>query len=176
MDGCVRAGKRIIPLRATAGALTRYKEQFRTEYIDDLDRVKYFYEEEKTAEAAKMQLLSSYRLMWSMARTYDKSIPDPDSWLDELGNIDMAKIIIDVTSLWSASLKPTGEVGDKGGEPVTAEGLTALTRACGMDASDMDEYSVGYILAAIHKKIEMESDDGYRMATQEDFDAMAGLC
>lgn len=159
-------GKRIT-LKATAGALIRYRQQFGIEYIDDLQKSRN--------EDTLRQLTVGFNLIWAMAKTANNSTPPPEIFLKNFANTDILSETINIANKLfeksMADLKQDGESGEK----LTSENLIALCMCCGLSTTDIDNLSMSLLLNSIseYNKIRNGGETGKksRKATQADFDA-----
>lgn len=107
-----------ITFKSTGGTLYRYKNQFGREYIADAMILSEFQQSKriekiktadgKTAEHeiydyTKLNLELAYNLIWTLAKTADDSIPDPQSWLDSFDTFPVMDILPMVLELFSKS-------------------------------------------------------------------------
>jgi hypothetical protein len=168
MEKTVRMGEYEITLKATAGALVRYKQQFGSDYSSDLLKLnslkdnpeKYL---EKTVE-------TGYRLVWAMAKTADNTLSSPDVWRDEFDSFDLPLLLGEADRLFMRSVGE--DSGESDGEAVTAEALVATALCCGLNTEDIDNLSLSMLMGIIDEYCRIKSgDEQERTATQADFDA-----
>lgn len=102
MERVIRIGTRDVPMKATASTLTRYRNQYGRDLIEDFVKIqKGVQEEHITGEVIDMFVGLSH----IMARQADPNIPpDPNDWVDEFDVFPIRDILIPVTSLWAESL------------------------------------------------------------------------
>ena len=159
-------GKRIT-LKATAGALVRYRQQFGTEYVDALQDAK----DGNTLD----KMTVGFNLIWAMAKTANNSTPPPEIFLKNFANTDILSETINIANkLFEKSMADLKQDG-KNGEKLTSENLIALCMCCGLSTTDIDNLSMSLLLNSIseYNKIRSggESGNKSRKATQADFDA-----
>lgn len=108
MEKTIYIDEKPVRLRSTAALTKRYKAQFRRDYFADLMKIA------KTLGATGKKKLDLsaityedlghldmeifYDIVWTMAKSADKSIPDPEEWLDGFEKFPIWEIL--------------GEVGD----------------------------------------------------------------
>ena len=158
-------GKRIT-LKATAGALVRYRQQFGTEYVDALQDAK----DGNTLD----KMTVGFNLVWTMAKTAYASTPAPEEFLKIFRDEDDVATAIDCANkLFARSLSGIKESDGANGEKLTSENLIALCMACGLSTTDIDNLSLSLLLNSINEynRLRGVTDSGKRKATQSDFDA-----
>ena len=75
MEKCITLGKKQITIRATAGVLVIYKEQFGTEYMEDTAALEFDEEgRPMTEEDGRRALTIGGQLLWAMAKAADDRI------------------------------------------------------------------------------------------------------
>lgn len=171
----VKINDNTFTLAATGGMITTYKQQFGTEYYEDLE-VLSSANEKSTKEA----LYSAYKLIWAMAKAADVTIADPDSWITSYEEFPLLQLIpeaVDILTKSFAQIKKDKDSEDNG-ERMTAENLVACCLACGMNLSDINNLSIGFLINSVSEYVKIKSGSAsqqekvhVRKATQADFDA-----
>lgn len=156
-------------LRASAAVMIIYKEQFGVEYTEDFSAAIM-----APAEAVKV----GYRLLWAMAKCADDTIPDPDIFIDGLGeDFDLLGAVDSAAELMRKSLGEFAAVesGTEGeaSEPDNelSERLVASALRCGFSVSDLNRISVGFLLRCISANLEGRSrsdGDNIKIADEND--------
>ena len=156
-------------LRASAAVMIIYKEQFGVEYTEDFSAAIM-----APAEAVKV----GYRLLWAMAKCADDTIPDPDIFIDGLGeDFDLLSAVDSAAELMRKSLGEfaaegsgtEGEVSEPDNE--LSERLVASALRCGFSVSDLNRISVGFLLRCISANLEGRSrndGDNIKIADEND--------
>ena len=156
-------------LRASAAVMIIYKEQFGVEYTEDFSAAIM-----APAEAVKV----GYRLLWAMAKCADDTIPDPDIFIDGLGeDFDLLGAVDSAAELMRKSLGEfaaaesgtEGEVSEPDNE--LSERLVASALRCGFSVSDLNRISVGFLLRCISANLEGRSrsdGDNIKIADEND--------
>ena len=156
-------------LRASAAVMIIYKEQFGVEYTEDFSAAIM-----APAEAVKV----GYRLLWAMAKCADDTIPDPDIFIDGLGeDFDLPGAVDSAAELMRKSLGEfaveesgtEGEVSEPDNE--LSERLVASALRCGFSVSDLNRISVGFLLRCISANLEGRSrndGDNIKIADEND--------
>ena len=158
-------------LRASAAVMIIYKEQFGVEYTEDFSAAIM-----APAEAVKV----GYRLLWAMAKCADDTIPDPDIFIDGLGeDFDLLGAVDSAAELMRKSLgefavcdtesTDTGEEAEPDGD--LSERLVASALRCGFSVSDLNRISVGFLLRCISANLEGRSrndGDNIKIADEND--------
>ncbi|MBO5449811.1 MAG: hypothetical protein J5994_10880 [Ruminococcus sp.] len=160
MERTVEIGGIKVRLRASAGTLIIYKEQFGTDYITDMG----------AAKENPAALETGCRLLWSMARSADNSIPPPEQWFEGLGSFDIEKAFCFAGKLFEESCPELSEESSQG-DPLTAENLAASALVCGLSLEELNRISLGMTLKIMNEYCEMKSGEEKAVpATQDDFD------
>ena len=156
-------------LRASAAVMIIYKEQFGVEYTEDFSAAIM-----APAEAVKV----GYRLLWAMAKCADDTIPDPDIFIDGLGeDFDLLGAVDSAAELMRKSLGEFAaeESGTEweASEPDNelSERLVASALRCGFSVSDLNRISVGFLLRCISANLEGRSrsdGDNIKIADEND--------
>lgn len=165
MEKTVKIGTKEVVLRASAGVLVIYKEQFGTEYIADLADVK---ENEDVSRAIDV----GSQLIWSMAKAYDDRIPPPLKFFEEVGSFDIDVCFAEAADLFDRSCEGIKEISDSDGtEQLTAEELVTSALLCKMTVADLNKMSLGMVINIISDYCAIKSGEGItHEATQKDFD------
>ena len=164
-------------IKATAGALIRYKQQFGTEYLDDLKSIKNV---DIADENNQLRILTiGYQLLWSMAKTADNNIFPPEQFLEIICDNDILKLktyIEQAEKLFDESMQGIKEYGNaKSNSDLTVETLIATATMCGLNTTDIDNLSVATLLNSINEYWKIRNgEETVRTATQADIDAFFG--
>lgn len=124
MEKTVLIDGRQATFKATGGIGYRYKAQFGREFLVDIQTLQEFMDsaEEKQKKVkgpdgkitfqkytdydyTKLSLESMYNILWTMAKTADESIPDPQAWLDSFDTFPVMDIWNQVQGIFTANLK-----------------------------------------------------------------------
>lgn len=166
-----------INLAATGAVLCIYKQQFGVEYYDDFLRISAISENAGATDLQKAELTYEvgYRLIWSMAKAADPSISDPELWIDEFETFPFSKLFPDAMELLGKTFDQVIATGTSGGDRLTSENLVACCLACGLNTSDVNTLSIGFLLNTINEYIRIKNGGKTqtgtkRKATQADFD------
>lgn len=98
-----------VKFRSTAATPLRFKAQFGRDYFAEiikLNKLSDFKEEKSNYEVlenADFEIF--YNIIWVLAKTADKSIPDPLTWLDGFEEFPLFEIIPEVQDLIAASIQ-----------------------------------------------------------------------
>lgn len=167
-------------IKATAGALIRYKQQFGSEYLDDLKSLENV---DVADENDQLRILTiGYQLLWSMAKTADNNIFPPEQFLEIICDNDILKLknyIEQAEKLFDESMQGIKDYGNtKSSNDLTVETLIATATMCGLNTTDIDNLSVATLLNSINEYWNIKNGgvggDGTREATQADIDAFFG--
>ena len=158
-------------LRASAAVLIVYREQFDIEYTEDFN---------KAMESTIVAVEVGYRLLWAMAKCADDTIPDPDIFIDGLGeDFDLLGAVKDAADLMKKSLgefaADNTNVSDTADEAVEndrgiSERLVAVALRCGFSVVDLNKISLGFLLRSINASLgdSKKSDDNIKIADEND--------
>jgi len=98
-----------VRFRSTAATPLRFKAQFGKDYFAEiikLNKLSEFKEEKSNYEVlenADFEIF--YNIIWTLAKTADRTIPEPLTWLDGFEEFPLFEIIPQVQDLISASIK-----------------------------------------------------------------------
>ena len=100
MEKLVNIDGRQVKFKSTGAFLLRYKEQFRRDAIKDIFKMqKAVGENNQITDIELLDLDVFYNLLWTLAKTADKSISPPMEWLDEFDTFPLMDIIPEVMDL-----------------------------------------------------------------------------
>lgn len=97
-------GKKV-RFKSTAATPLRYKAQFGKDFFADilklhkLGKLKLDEDEINYEALEHVDFEVFYNIIWTMAKTADKSIPDPITWLDEFDEFPLFEIIPEVQDM-----------------------------------------------------------------------------
>lgn len=165
MEKTVIMGETEVVLRASAGVLVIYKEQFGTEYINDLAELKENEENERAIDIGG-------KLIWAMAKAHDDKTPPPVEFYEEVGSFDMSGVFASAADLFDRSCEGIKEISDSdGSEQLTAEELVTSALLCKMTVADLNKMSLAMVINIISDYCAIKSGEGItREATQRDYD------
>lgn len=114
MEKTVYIDNKPVRLKSTAALPKRYKAQFRRDYFADLFKIAKVFDGKKkedmdlkdvsyeSLERLDMDVL--YDIIWTLAKTADKSIPEPLEWYDEFEELKLMEILPEVQVLIESSI------------------------------------------------------------------------
>jgi len=121
MEKMIEIGDKKVGFKATGGLPYRYKCQFNREVLSDLmEYEKCVSDRARTQmksgtgkvkispadfDMSKLNIETLYNILWSMAKTYDNSIPPPLDWLDTFDVFPVFEIWSQVQDIFYANLK-----------------------------------------------------------------------
>lgn len=112
----VRIDGKDVVFKANAATPMRYKMQTGSDYFADIMRLKSvsnFLEAAKSGEDIPAEALTGvdfsflYNLMWTMAKTADKDIPDPLTWFDSFDEFPLLEVLGELMELITSNLQQT---------------------------------------------------------------------
>lgn len=112
MEKTIEIDGKQIQFKSTGATPLRYKAQFGKDYFAEIMKLGSL---EKLSGKKKEELTSNdlegldlevfYNIAWVMAKTANKDIPDPITWLDEFETFPMLEIIPELQDMITASLQ-----------------------------------------------------------------------
>ena len=109
MEKTIIIDNKEVKFRSTAATPLRFKAQFGRDYFAEiikLNKLSDFKEEKSNYEVlenADFEIF--YNIIWVLAKTANKSIPDPLTWLDDFEEFPLFEIIPEVQDLIAASIQ-----------------------------------------------------------------------
>lgn len=102
-------GKNIL-FKSNAATPIRYKQQFGSDYFADIMKLQalsqYMGAEELPPEVlSELDFSVLYNLLWTMAKTADKSISEPLEWFDQFDEFPIIDIFPQTMELITSNLK-----------------------------------------------------------------------
>ena len=116
MEKTIYIDDKPVRLKSTAATPLRYKAQFKKDYFSELLKLaKVFSGQEKDGEIdlqdisyENMGLVDFevlYNFIWVLAKTADKTIPEPLEWLDGFDSMPIADIFPEISELLQSSIE-----------------------------------------------------------------------
>mgnify|MGYP001287860346 CR=1 FL=1 len=106
-------GKKVT-FKSTAGTLRRYRNQFGRDFFADIVKMMplmQLYESGIDTNELDYSILKQLdfsvfeNIMWALAKTADKSIPDPDEWFDSFDEFPIMEILPEIQDLITSSIQ-----------------------------------------------------------------------
>jgi len=117
MEKTIYIDKKPVRLKATAGFSKKYKAQFHRDYFADLMKMgkvfsggndkKMSLENVSYEDLEHLDFEVLYDIVWTMAKSADKSIPAPEEWLDGFETFPLKDIMPDIQELIAANMQNT---------------------------------------------------------------------
>lgn len=173
MEKCITLGDKQITIRATAGVLVIYKEQFGTEYMEDTAALEFDDNGmPMTEEDGRRALTIGGQLLWAMAKAADDKILPPIQFYEDIGSFDADYAYSEAAELFAMSCDGAEDMSSgKSNEKLTSENLVTSALLCKMSYTDLCKISVAMALNIINQYCAIKSgEEVTRKATQEDFD------
>lgn len=109
MEKTIMIDGKNISFKSTAATPLRYKAQFRKDFFSDILKLSRLeglnFEKIDTEKIEKLDFEVFYNIIWVLAKTADKSIPDPMSWLDGFDEFPLLEIIPELQDLILSSIQ-----------------------------------------------------------------------
>ena len=94
MEKTLTIDGRQVPFKSTGAFMLRYRSQFGKEPLKDIAKLeKLVGPDGKLGDISALDLEPFYNLVWTLAKTADKSIPPPMDWLDSFDEFPMMDIL-----------------------------------------------------------------------------------
>lgn len=182
MESYIKIDDEIMRLKATGGTLIWYKEQFGTDYTQDLQSLRIKKESQSIEDTLIESVMIGSNLIWAMAKTIDVNIPVPQLWYakypainiynDKTFDIEVFNKVLEIANnIFNKSISMYNDDDTEQGEPLTAEGIISLCALCGMNIDDINKLPVGMIANVVTQYVNMRygnSDEEEQEATQDD--------
>lgn len=100
-----------VRFKSTAATVLRYKAQFGRDLFADLIKMASITSDVKESDELSYEQLQQldfelfYNIIWVLAKTADKSIPEPIEWLDTFSEFPINEILPELQDLLTASLQ-----------------------------------------------------------------------
>ncbi len=109
MEKTINIGGRDVQLKATGSFLLRYKAQFGRDALQDIFGI-YGAVDKKgnVSNAAALDVEVFYRLIWTLAKTADKDIPEMMEWLDGFDEFPIMDVMGEIMDIITSSIISTG--------------------------------------------------------------------
>ena len=124
MEKTITIDGKEVSFKATGGIGYRYKAQFGREFLEDVVNLDAFVnsgterlvkkklpsgklvaEKVTDYDYSKLSLESMYNLLWTLAKTADENIPDPQKWLDSFDVFPVMNIYTQIQDLLGDNFK-----------------------------------------------------------------------
>ena len=94
MEKILNIGGRQVPFKTSGAFLLRYKAQFGRDAIADIAKLNNVFDKKgKVKNLSALDLEVFYNMVWTMAKTADKTIPPPIEWLDSFDVFPLMDIL-----------------------------------------------------------------------------------
>lgn len=108
MEKIIEIDDKQVRFKSTAATPLRFKAQFGKDYFAELlklNSLSKFKQEEANYESLEnVDFEVFYNIIWSLAKTADKSIPEPLMWLDGFDEFPLFEIIPQIQDMITASI------------------------------------------------------------------------
>lgn len=114
MEKTLTIDGRQVAFRSSGAFLLRYKAQFGRDPFQDVFRLQKAIRKDRNGKPilgniSALDLTIFYNLAWTLAKTADKTIPEPMDWLDSFGTFPLSEIMPEIMDLIQLSLGSTVE-------------------------------------------------------------------
>ena len=107
MEKIITIGDRPVKFKSTGATLLRYKLQFQRDMLTDLLRLEKAINNKDEEDINIIDLEMFYNLLWTFAKTADKTIEPPLEWLDSFDEFPIFDIIPELQDLIFSNFKTT---------------------------------------------------------------------
>ena len=116
MEKTIVIDDKAVLLKSTAGTAIRYKSQFRRDMFADILSLGVLSSYISTdgdqnnidlsqVDLSKLDFEVIYNLVWAFAKTANKEVQDPLTWLDTFGEFPIAEIITEIQDLIKSTVR-----------------------------------------------------------------------
>ena len=109
MEKTIQIDNKNISFKSTAATPLRFKAQFGEDYFAEiikLNKLSLFKNDNSNYEALEsVDFEVFYNIIWTLAKTADKSIPEPLTWLDDFDEFPLFEIIPQIQDLIVSSIQ-----------------------------------------------------------------------
>lgn len=178
METTIIIDNKEVRFKSTAATPLRFKAQFGKDYfaeiikLNKLSKFKADGDNYEVLENADFEIF--YNIIWTLAKTADRNIPEPLTWLDGFDEFPLFEIIPQVQDLIAASIQSKKKIenDDVNGEVITTESFLLLCRKVDLYREDLEDMTIGMCLDYIEEyiKINKPANTKVRAAIQKDFD------
>lgn len=109
MEKTIEIDGKQVSFKSTAATPLRYKAQFGRDYFSEILKMEELTKIKKTKNQAetlaKIDFNTFYNIIWVLAKTADKKIPEPLEWLDTFEEFPLFEIIPQIQDIIVASIK-----------------------------------------------------------------------
>ena len=99
MEKIITIDGKDIGFKSSAAFLLRYRDYFGADGLKDLKNLQTL-----GAEGDLNSLIMMERMVWCLAKTYNKKVPPLEDWLDNFENFDIGEIFTELAPLINQSL------------------------------------------------------------------------
>lgn len=115
MEKTIQIDGKQVRLKSTAGTPKRYKAQFGKDYFSELLKLAKLFPDNKKKKKVDFSTISFedisyldfevfYNFIWVLAKTADKTIPEPLDWLDEFDSMPLEEVFPEIADLLESSI------------------------------------------------------------------------
>lgn len=101
MEKTLKIDGKDVRFKCTAGTLIRYRNQFNREFMADITKLKDI----ENGDISGLSLAPFYDIIWIMAKTADKTIPDMLTWYDSFDEFPILDVFPELQELITLALK-----------------------------------------------------------------------
>ena len=109
MEKTIEIDNKQVRFKSTAATPLRYKAQFGKDFFVDIMKLSSIEglntEKIDINKIDKLDFEVFYNIIWVLAKTADKTIPEPMTWLDEFDEFPLFEIIPELQDLILGSMK-----------------------------------------------------------------------
>ena len=110
MEKTVVIDGRDVKFKSTGALPMRYKAQFGRDFFQDLFKMQAVVDAKNKKKPTledieKLDFDTFYKIIWTLAKTADKSIPEPMEWLDTFGEFPIMDILTEVMDMIESTIQ-----------------------------------------------------------------------
>jgi hypothetical protein len=109
MERTLTIDGRQVSFKSTGAFLLRYKAQFQRDGLADIIKLIESFDVtgKKITNYETFDLQVFYNIVWTLAKTADKSIPEPMVWLDTFDEFPLVDVLSELTDMITSTLMST---------------------------------------------------------------------
>ncbi|WP_418775949.1 hypothetical protein [Intestinibacter bartlettii] len=107
-----------VRFKSTGATPLRYKAQFHRDFFKDILKIDKSINNKKSVKSKKSVTVRDieninfeilYNVVWVLAKTADKSIPEPMTWYDTFEDFDISEVFTELQDLILRSISPNSK-------------------------------------------------------------------
>jgi|SRR5690625_4363035 len=108
MEKTIEIDGKQVRFKSTGATALRYKTQFRKDYLSEIMKLfvldKLDFNDLSPEDLDYIDFEVFYNIAWALAKTADRNIPDPITWLDGFDTFPIFEIIPEIQDMITSSI------------------------------------------------------------------------